>query len=38
MFRGLLNNMSVLGQVMAWHPTVDKPLSEPMMEWLTDAY
>ena len=26
-----INNKAALGQVMAWHWTGDKPLSEPML-------
>ena len=31
-------NKSALVQVMAWHRTGDKPLSEPMLPQFTDAY
>ena len=33
-----INNKPALVQVMAWHRTGDKPLPEPMMTRLTDAY
>ena len=29
--KGPINNIPALGQIMAWHRTGDKPLSEPMM-------
>ena len=32
--KGVFNNFPVLGQIMAWRPPGDKPLSEPMMESL----
>ena len=31
---GPVANKSVLVQVMAWHQTGDKPLSEPTVQWL----
>ena len=34
----LIDNISSLGQVMAWNCFVDKPLSGPMMAQLSDAY
>ena len=36
--RGPINNKSAFVQVMAWRRTGDKPLPEPMMTQLTDAY
>ena len=33
-----INNISGLVKVMAWRRSSDKPLSEPMMVWFTDAY
>ena len=33
-----INHQSALVQKMAWHWSGDKPLSEPMMIYLTDAY
>ena len=30
--------MSTLVQIIAWHRTGDKPLSEPMMAYVADAY
>ena len=36
--RSPINNNSALVQVMAWHRIGDKPLPEPMMAQLTDAY
>ena len=35
---GLIDNMAALVQIMAWRRTGDKPLSEPMMAYCTDAY
>ena len=35
---GAINNISALVQIMAWRRSGDKPLSEPMMAWFTDAY
>ena len=32
------NNIPALVQIMAWRRPGDKPLSEPMMAWLNDAY
>ena len=29
---------SALAEVMAWRWSGNKPLSEPMMAWFTDAY
>ena len=36
--KGSINNKPALVQIMAWHQTGNKPLSEPMMAWFTDAY
>ena len=36
--RDLIDNKSVLVQVMAWHRTGDKPSPEPMLTQFTDAY
>ena len=36
--RGPINNIPELVQIMAWPQPGDKPLSEPMMAQLTDAY
>ena len=33
-----IDNKSALVQVMAWRRTGDKPLPEPMMTQITDAY
>ena len=33
-----INNIPALVQIMAWRPPNDKPLTEPMMVYLTDAY
>ena len=33
-----IDNKAALVQVMAWHRTGDKPLSEPMLTRLTDAH
>ena len=33
-----IDNTPVLVQVMAWHRLGDKPLSEPMLTRVTDAY
>ena len=35
--KGPIDNMSALVQVMAWHWTGDKPLSEPMRTECTEA-
>ena len=35
---GQIDNMGALVQIMVWHQSDDKPLSEPMMVWFTDAY
>ena len=36
--RSPVDNKPALVQVMAWHQTGDKPLLEPMLTQLTDAY
>ena len=36
--KGSINNISALLQIMAWHRTAAKPLSEAMMVQLPDAY
>ena len=36
--RSSIDNKTALVQVMAWHWTVDKPLSEPMVAQFTDTY
>ena len=36
--RGPINNIPALVQIMAWRRPGDKPLSEPMLYQLTDAY
>ena len=36
--KGPINNIPALVQIMAWRRTGDKPLSEPMMTQLNDAY
>ena len=36
--KGLLDNNTALVQIMAWHRTGNKPLSEPMMASFDDAY
>ena len=36
--KGQIDNESALVQVMAWHWTGDKPLTEPMLTWFTDAH
>ena len=33
-----MNNIPALIQIMAWRPSGDKPLSEPMMALFTDTY
>ena len=35
--KGTINNMSALVQIMAWRPTGDKPLSEPMMDAISQT-
>ena len=34
----LINNIPVLVQIMAWRRSGDKPFSEPMVAYFTDAY
>ena len=36
--KGPINNIPALVQIMAWHQSADKPLSEPMMASVTAAY
>ena len=36
--RSPIDNKPALVQVMAWHRTGNKPLSEPMLTRFTDAY
>ena len=36
--RGLTDDNLTLVQIMAWHHTGDKPLSEPMLTQFTDTY
>ena len=36
--KGPINNIPALVQIMAWRQPGDKPLSEPMMTYFTDAY
>ena len=36
--KGPIDNKLALVQVMAWHPTGDKPLSEPVPTQFNDAY
>ena len=33
-----INNIPALVQIMVWRRVGDKPLSEPMLTWFTDAY
>ena len=35
---GLINNILALVKIMAWRGIGDKPLSEPMMDQVSDAY
>ena len=35
---GPIDNNTALVQLMAWRRIGDKPLSEPMMAWVGDAY
>ena len=35
---GPISNITAFVQIMAWRPTGDKPLLEPMLTRLTDAY
>ena len=37
-FKGSIDNKPALVQVTAWHWTGDKPLSEPMLTQLIEAY
>ena len=36
--KGLIDNNPALVQITAWRWIGDKPLSEPMLTWSTDAY
>ena len=36
--KGPIDNNWALVQIMAWHRIGDKPLSEPVLTWFTDAY
>ena len=36
--KGPIDNMLTLFQIMAWHQTGDKPLSEPMMAQVADVH
>ena len=36
--KGPINNIPALVQIMAWRRPGDKPLSEPMVTYLNDAY
>ena len=36
--KGPIDKMAALVQIMAWRRTGDKPLSEPMMVYIADAY
>ena len=36
--KGLIDRMSELVHVMAWHQTSDKPLSAPMVPYFADTY
>ena len=36
--KGPINNNPALVSIMAWRPIGDKPLSEPMLTWFTDAF
>ena len=36
--KGPIDNIPALVQIMAWRRPGDKPLSEPMVVWLADAY
>ena len=35
---GPINNIPALVQIMAWHQTINKALSEPMMVYVANAY
>ena len=37
-FRSVIDNKPALVQVMAWRRTGDKPLPEPILTQITDAY
>ena len=36
--KGSIKNKQALVPTMAWHRTGDKPLSEPMVAYFTEAY
>ena len=36
--KGLIDNKQALVKIMAWGLTGNKPISEPVMAFLTDAY
>ena len=36
--KGPINNIPAFDQIMVWHRTGNKPLSEPMMTQFNDAY
>ena len=36
--KGTINDKAALIQVKAWRRTGDKPLTESMITWVTDAY
>ena len=36
--KGPINDFPALVQTLAWHQIGNKPLSEPMLIWFTDAY
>ena len=36
--KGPIDNEPALVQIMAWRRIAGKPLSEPMLAWITDAY
>ena len=36
--QGPINNIPALVQIMAWRQSGDKPLTQPMMAYLNDAY
>ena len=38
LLKGAIDNISALVQIMAWHRTGDKPLSEPMVTEFGDTY
>ena len=37
-FKGPIDNNTALVKIMTWRQIADKPLSEPMLNWITDAY